>query len=129
MARVTVEDCVLVVPNRFELVVLASQRAKDISSGAMLTVDRDNDKNAVVSLREIAEKTIDATVLREFVVQNLQRKVKTDKYEPEPSASAVDEEGLSSLEVIQELESFGVQEDFSENEGMSFSEENLEVDD
>ena len=129
MARVTVEDCILIVPNRFELVALSSQRAKDISSGAVLTVDRDNDKNAVVSLREIAEKTVDVAMLREFVVQNLQRKVKTDKYEPEPSTSEQEEEGLSSLEMLQELESFGIQEDLSDSTDMSFSEENLDVDD
>lgn len=129
MARVTVEDCVLVVPNRFELVVLSSQRAKDIASGGMLTVDRDNDKNAVVSLREIAEKTVDVEALRECVVQNLQRKVKTDRYEPEPSANQAEEESLSSLEMIQEMDSFGIQEDFSDSDGITFSEENLEVDD
>ncbi len=129
MARVTVEDCVLVVPNRFELVVLSSQRAKDIASGGVLTVDRDNDKNAVVSLREIAEKTIDVAALRECIVQNLQRKVRTDRFEPEPAASAADEESMSSLEVIQEMDSFGIQEDFSDSDGLTFSEENLEVDD
>jgi len=129
MARVTVEDCILIVPNRFELVALSSQRAKDISSGAVLTVERDNDKNAVVSLREIAEKTVDVALLREHVVQNLQRKVKTDKYEQEPSSFAQEEEGLSSLEMLQELESFGVQEDLSDSADMSFSEENLDVDD
>ena len=59
MARVTVEDCVGMVPNRFELVLLAAQRARDIRSGAELTVERDNDKNAVVALREIAEEAID----------------------------------------------------------------------
>ena len=59
MARVTVEDCVLRVPNRFELVMLAAQRARDVSSGAELTVDRDRDKNPVVALREIAEKTVE----------------------------------------------------------------------
>ena len=59
MARVTVEDCVLQVPNRFELVMVAGQRARDISSGGRLTVPRDNDKNPVVALREIAEETVD----------------------------------------------------------------------
>lgn len=64
MARVTVEDCVDKVPNRFELVLLAGQRARQISSGASLTVDRDNDKNPVVALREIAEETIKPADLR-----------------------------------------------------------------
>lgn len=64
MARVTVEDCVEKVPNRFELVLLAAQRARDIHSGAALTVERDNDKNAVVALREIADETVELDTLR-----------------------------------------------------------------
>ena len=70
MARVTVEDCILNVPNRFELVLLASQRAKQITSGNPLTVDRDNDKDAVVSLREIADKTINLDDLQESLIQS-----------------------------------------------------------
>ena len=67
MARVTVEDCVRLVPNRFDLVLMAAQRAREISSGAALTVDRDNDKNPVVALREIADETIDLdTVSRQL---------------------------------------------------------------
>jgi DNA-directed RNA polymerase subunit omega len=65
MARVTVEDCVDKVPNRFELVLLAAHRARELSSGSPLTIDRDNDKNPVVALREIAEETLTATQLRE----------------------------------------------------------------
>lgn len=75
MARVTVEDCVELVPNRFELVVLAAQRAREISAGAELTVDRDRDKNPVVSLREIAENTVGLDDLREGVVLSNQRQV------------------------------------------------------
>ena len=81
MARVTVEDCVLKVPNRFELVLLAGQRARDISGGAALTVDRDNDKNPVVALREIADDTVSLDLLRNAVIQGLQRVVESD--EPE----------------------------------------------
>ena len=77
MARVTVEDCVELVPNRFELVLLASQRARGISAGAELTIDRDRDKNPVVALREIADDTIPLEVLREAVVQNNQRQFET----------------------------------------------------
>lgn len=124
MARVTVEDCVEIVPNRFELVVLASQRAKDISSGAALTVDRDNDKNAVVALREIADETINAQNLKEVVVQGLQRKVKTDKFEEEP----VQEEGALDT-IMQELESFHVKEDFDDDSGLSFEDENIDSED
>jgi DNA-directed RNA polymerase subunit omega len=73
MARVTVEDCVDKIPNRFDLVLLASQRARQISGGAELTIDRDRDKNPVVALREIAEETIVPEDLNEAVVQTLQR--------------------------------------------------------
>lgn len=73
MARVTVEDCVDKIPNRFDLVLLAAQRARQVSGGAELTVDRDRDKNPVVALREIAEETVRPTELRESVVQSLQR--------------------------------------------------------
>jgi DNA-directed RNA polymerase subunit omega len=73
MARVTVEDCVDKIPNRFDLVLLASQRARQISGGAELTIDRDRDKNPVVALREIAEETVLPDELSEAVVQNLQR--------------------------------------------------------
>ncbi|MDY0241207.1 MAG: DNA-directed RNA polymerase subunit omega [Rhodospirillaceae bacterium] len=81
MARVTVEDCVLKVPNRFELVMIAGQRARDISAGAGLTLDRDNDKNPVVALREIADMTVDLGGLRNALVQGLQKHVEVD--EPE----------------------------------------------
>ena len=73
MARVTVEDCIVQIPNRFELVMFASQRARDISAGAQITLDRDRDKNPVVALREIAEETIKPTDLRETMVQGMQR--------------------------------------------------------
>ena len=73
MARVTVEDCVDKIPNRFDLVLLAAQRARQISGGAELTIDRDRDKNPVVALREIAEETVLPDELTESVVQNMQR--------------------------------------------------------
>ena len=69
MARVTVEDCVLKIPNRFELVVLAGQRSRTITAGAPLSVDRDNDKNPVVALREIADETIELEELKDHVIQ------------------------------------------------------------
>ncbi len=75
MARVTVEDCIVNVPNRFELVLLAAKRARELSAGAPLTIARDNDKNAVVSLREISEQTIDLESLRERIIKGLQRNV------------------------------------------------------
>ena len=81
MARVTVEDCVEKIPNRFELVMLAAQRARKISSGATLTVERDNDKNPVVSLREIAEATVAVDDLKEELIRNHQRVVEMDDSE------------------------------------------------
>ncbi|MBV8335636.1 MAG: DNA-directed RNA polymerase subunit omega [Alphaproteobacteria bacterium] len=81
MARVTVEDCVVKVPNRFELVLLAAQRAREITAGAPLTIDRDDDKNPVVALREIADETIVLDHLRGSVVRGMQKHVEID--EPE----------------------------------------------
>jgi len=83
MARVTVEDCIDKVENRFDLVLLASHRARMISSGAPITVERDNDKNPVVALREIAEQTIAPDDLREELVHSLQKYVEVDEPEPE----------------------------------------------
>ena len=83
MARVTVEDCIDKVENRFDLVLLASHRARLISSGAPMTVERDNDKNPVVALREIAEKTISPDDLKEELVHSLQKYVEVDEPEPE----------------------------------------------
>ena len=83
MARVTVEDCIDKVDNRFDLVLLAAHRARMISSGSQLTVDRDNDKNPVVSLREIADSTISPEDLREELVHSLQKFVEVDEPEPD----------------------------------------------
>lgn len=79
MARVTVEDCVERVPNRFELVMLAAQRARNIGAGALLTVDRDNDRNPVVALREIAEETVPLKDLEDNLIQSLQKVVEFDE--------------------------------------------------
>jgi DNA-directed RNA polymerase subunit omega len=83
MARVTVEDCIDKVENRFDLVLLASHRARMISSGGQITIDRDNDKNPVVALREIAETTISPEDLKEELVHSLQKYVEVDEPEPE----------------------------------------------
>ena len=85
MARVTVEDCVDKLENRFELVLLASHRARMISSGSPLTIDRDNDKNPVVALREIADQTVQPDDLKEDLIHSLQKYVEVD----EPEAEAV----------------------------------------
>lgn len=73
MARITVEDCVKVVKNRFELVLLAARRARDLSNGSPLTVARDNDKNPIISLREIAEETVSCEILKETIIKNFQK--------------------------------------------------------
>jgi DNA-directed RNA polymerase subunit omega len=83
MARVTVEDCIDKVENRFDLVLLASHRARIVSSGAPITVDRDNDKNPVVALREIAEETVSPGDLKEDLIHSLQKYVEVDEPEPD----------------------------------------------
>ncbi len=87
MARVTVEDCVDKVPNRFELVMLAAHRARAISTGAEITIDRDNDKNPVVALREIADETLTTDDLQEGLIQSYQRHIEVD--EPEEDSMAL----------------------------------------
>ena len=86
MARVTVEDCVDKVPNRFELVALAAHRAREITSGSAITVDRDNDKNPVVALREIAEDTQSVEGLRERLIESLQTQIEVDLPEDDDMA-------------------------------------------
>ena len=86
MARVTVEDCVDKVPNRFELVMLAAHRAREIASGAPITLDRDNDKNPVVALREIAEETQTADSLRERLIESNQTQIEIDEPEDDQMA-------------------------------------------
>ena len=118
MARVTFEDCVDKVENRFELVLLASHRARMISSGSTLTIDRDNDKNPVVALREIADQTIAPEDLKEDLIHSLQKYVEVDEPEPEPvpmiasaSSPAVGEDSdvafdrMSEEELLRGLES------------------------
>jgi DNA-directed RNA polymerase subunit omega len=95
MARVTVEDCVLKIPNRFELVLFAAQRAREISAGAPMTVDRDDDKNPVVALREIADETIELDHLKTAVVRGMQKHVEID--EPEETRELELETALFGL--------------------------------
>jgi len=113
MARVTVEDCIDKVENRFELVLLASHRARMISSGSPITIDRDNDKNPVVALREIADETISPEDLHEEFIHSLQKFVEVDEPEPEAvpmvpvSASSDDEmqfDRMSEEELLRGLE-------------------------
>ncbi len=97
MARVTVEDCVLKVPNRFKLVMMAAQRSRELSVGGELTVDRDNDKNPVVALREIADETIGLDELENSIVEGLQRNLDVDELIDE------DDEMLSVTDALTEL--------------------------
>ena len=100
MARVTVEDCVLKVPNRFELVMVAAQRARNLGAGATLTVDRDNDKNPVIALREIAEGKVDLEALENSLIRGLQKVVETDEPESDDlDALGVQQIGLAADEV------------------------------
>jgi len=92
MARVTVEDCVTKVPNRFDLVLLAGQRAREISAGAPLTIDRDRDKNPVVALREIADETVVLGELEEHIISGLQKHNERD----EPEEFSAEEEETSA---------------------------------
>ena len=105
MARVTVEDCVQKVPNRFELVLLAAQRARNLSRGEELTIDRDDDKNPVVALREIAEETIELPKIEQDLIRSLSRAP-----EPEPA----DEEVLDLIPTDQNI--FGLQDISAEEE-------------
>ena len=105
MARVTVEDCVEKVPNRFELVLLAAQRARNLSRGEELTIDRDNDKNPVIALREIAEETIPLERLEQDLLKSLSRAP-----EPEPA----DEEVMDLIPTDQNI--FGLQDISAEEE-------------
>jgi len=95
MARVTVEDCIDKVDNRFELVLLASHRARQISQGASITVDRDNDKNPVVALREIADETLSPGDLKEDLIHSLQKHVEVD--EPEAEAAEIADASAGAL--------------------------------
>ena len=116
MARVTVEDCVERIPNRFELVLLAAQRARNISRGEEITVDRDNDKNPVVALREIADQTITLEKLNGDLIKSLSRAP-----EPEPA----DEEVLDLIPTVQNI--FGLQDINDEADGQTLPQDGEEL--
>lgn len=133
MARVTVEDCILQVPNRFELVLLASQRAKQITSGNPLTIDRDNDKDGVVSLREIADQTVSLDALQETLVQSFFKRPISDIADAklltkgEEIAEDVEEafkEAAANISITPEEP-----EDAGSDDGMAFGDENIDAED
>jgi DNA-directed RNA polymerase subunit omega len=115
MARVTVEDCILQIPNRFELVLIAARRARDVASGAKLTVDRDNDKNPVVALREVADLTISLDGVRSSLVQGLQRQVEVDEPEEEEMESFMPDRDIIFENIAADEDEF--------KDGMSITEE------
>lgn len=124
MARVTVEDCIDKVPNRYELLMVAAQRAKDIASGAPITVARDNDKNTVVALREIAEGTVSIEELQKSLVMGLQKYVEVEEPEEEEMEIMAAEKELSDLD-----EQFsGLLLDSDVNENMQVHGENDDID-
>jgi len=98
MARVTVEDCIEKIPNRYELLMVAAQRARDISAGAPLTLDRDNDKNSVVALREIADETVSIEELQRSLVIGLQKFVEVEEPEEEELEILAAERELADLD-------------------------------
>jgi len=116
MARVTVEDCIEQIPNRFELVLLASQRARNLSRGAQITISRDNDKNPVVALREIAEASVGFDALEQDLVQSLSRVP-----DPEPA----DEEVQDLIPTDQNI--FGLQDVSAEEEAAALAAESEEM--
>lgn len=116
MARVTVEDCIEQIPNRFELVLLAAQRARNLSRGAAITIDRDNDKNPVVALREIADSTVDSGGLEQDLIKSLSRVP-----DPEPA----DEEVQDLIPTDQNI--FGLQDVSAEEEAAAMAAESEEM--
>ncbi len=105
MARVTVEDCIEKIPNRFDLVLAAAQRARDVSSGNPLTIDRDNDKNPVVALREIADETVDPDFLRDEIIKGLQ-KFSNPEVSNEDEYDELEAKNDSQYSIGDELEGF-----------------------
>jgi DNA-directed RNA polymerase subunit omega len=129
MARVTVEDCIDKVDNRFELVLLSAHRARMISSGSQITIDRDNDKNPVVALREIADTTVSPGDLKEDLIHSLQKYVEVDEPEPEvpligAGSGSVDSDDtevtsdrMTEEELLRGLEGLAPPEEVPEDEG------------
>ena len=106
MARVTVEDCIVQIPNRFELVMLSAQRARNVSAGAPLTVERDRDKNPVVALREIAEKTLNLSHLEDSLIQSQQKyAAREDADEDVPEFDALEGELEASAQMAADARS------------------------
>ena len=118
MARVTVEDCVLKVPNRFELVLLAAQRSRDIASGGQITLERDNDKNPVVALREIADGTVPLDAVQNALIKGMQKHVEIDEPEEDQEIEIGAQQwptDLAPAAGMEDEESAGEDEELSED--------------
>ena len=129
MARVTVEDCIDKVENRFDLVLLASHRARMISSGSQITIDRDNDKNPVVALREIADTTISPEDLKEDLIHSLQKYVEVDEPESDVPLIAGSGGSVDADDTDVALEHMSEEELLKGLEGLAPPEEQPEPDD
>ena len=134
MARVTVEDCVVKVPNRFELVLVAAQRAREITAGAQLTLDRDDDKNPVVALREIADDTVALDRLQDSLIRGMQKHVEIDEPEETPELEsnlfgAAEALGVAGMgQELEEEEEAAEDEELAEDM-LSVEDENVELPD
>ena len=126
MARVTVEDCIDKVPNRYELLMVAAQRAKDIASGAPITVARDNDKNTVVALREIAEGTVSIEELQKSLVMGLQKYVEVEEPEEEEMEIMAAEKELSDLD--EQFSGLLLDSDVNENMQVHGEDDDIDLD-
>ena len=127
MARVTVEDCVERIPNRFELVMFAAKRSREISSGSSLTVGRDNDKNPVVALREIADETVPLDDLREELVRGLQKHIEVDEPEEDDEIEMMTAASLAN-EVGMEAAAAGVGADTSDKSAPDYGTDDVTED-
>ena len=127
MARVTVEDCVERIPNRFELVMLAAKRSREIASGSSLTVERDNDKNPVVALREIADETVPLDDLREELVRGLQKHIEVDEPEEDDEIEMMTAASLAN-EVGMEAAAAGVGADTSDKSAPDYGTDDVTED-
>ena len=107
MARITVEDCIEKINNRFDLVVFAVQRGRELSAGDEPTIDRDNDKNTVVSLREIAESTVDIVALRENLIISMQKQIQEEENEDKEITSETEDNIINDVE--KNADKFGMQ--------------------
>ena len=108
MARVTVEDCIEKIPNRFDLVLAAAQRARNIQKGELLTIDRDDDKNPVIALREIADETININQIEDRIIQSMQRFNESEEVTVSDEASTTADEDMSNMVGLESLENLEV---------------------